>query len=101
MSAPARAPAPTVAEPVRVHVLGAGPVGLLLTALLQPTERFSVHLYEKRRDYTRTRMVQLASYLVADSVADYSTDNIDEETVPAVFEPDEIEQSLAFRQSIP
>ena len=84
----------------RVHILGAGPVGLLMTALLQPSERFSVHLYEKRRDYTRTRMVQLAPYLVADSVADYCTDNIDEETVPAVFDREEISEGLAFRQSI-
>lgn len=53
---------------MRVHVIGAGPVGLLLTALLQPIEGFSVHLYEKRRDYSRTRMVQLAPYIVADSV---------------------------------
>ena len=44
----------------RVHVVGAGPVGLMLTALLQSMEGFSVHLYEKRHDYTRTRMVQLA-----------------------------------------
>src|SRR5687768_6544699 len=87
--------------PARVHILGAGPVGLLLTALLQPTERFSVHLYEKRRDYTRTRMVQLASYLVADSVESYCTDNIDEESVQAIFDPQEINDGLAFRQSIP
>ena len=83
-----------------VHVLGAGPVGLLLTALLQSSPRFSVHLYEKRRDYTRTRMVQLASYLVADSVSSYCTDYIDEESIGAVFEPSEIEEGLAFRQSI-
>ncbi len=57
----------------RVHVLGAGPVGLLLTALLQSVEGFSVHLYEKRREYTRTRMVRLGSYLVADSVESYRT----------------------------
>lgn len=75
------APPQTLPPPARVHILGAGPVGLLLTALLQTTERFSVHLYEKRRDYTRTRMVQLASYLVADSVASYCTDNIDEESI--------------------
>jgi threonine dehydrogenase-like Zn-dependent dehydrogenase len=62
------------AKRTRVHVLGAGPVGLLMTALLQPTDRFSVHLYEKSRDYSRTRMVQLASYLVAYSVASYCTD---------------------------
>jgi 2-polyprenyl-6-methoxyphenol hydroxylase-like FAD-dependent oxidoreductase len=84
-----------------VHVLGAGPVGLLLTALLQSTGRFSVHLYEKRRDYTRTRMVQLAPYLVADSVASYCTDNIDEESVGAIFDPQEIAAGLAFRRSIP
>ena len=86
---------------VRVHVLGAGPVGLLTTALLQSSERFAVHLYEKRRDYTRTRMVQLASYLVADSVAGYCTDYIDNESIQAVFEPDEIVEGLAFRRSMP
>jgi hypothetical protein len=82
-------------------VLGAGPVGLLVTALLQSSDRFSVHLYEKRRDYTRTRMVQLAPYLVADSVASYCADYIDGESVEAIFEPEELEEGLAFRQSIP
>ena len=67
----------TVPSEGRVHVVGAGPVGLLLTALLQSMEGFSVSLYEKRREYTRTRMVQLASYLVADSVESYETDSID------------------------
>jgi len=76
-------------------------VGLVLTALLQPTGRFSVDLYEKRAEYTRARMVQVAPYLVADSVASYSTDHIDEESVLAVFEPGEIAEGLAFRQSIP
>ena len=91
----------TLTSGTRVHIIGAGPVGLLLTALLQPTGRFSVNLYEKRAEYTRTRMVQVASYLVADSVASYSTDHIDEESVFAVFEPGEIADGLAFRQSIP
>jgi len=86
---------------VRVHVIGAGPVGLLLTALLQPIEGFSVHLYEKRREYTRTRMVQLASYLVADSVESYCADYIDGESVTAIFDPPELAEGLAFRQSIP
>ena len=86
---------------VRVHVVGAGPVGLLLAALLQPSERFSVRLYEKRRDYTRTRMVKLASYLVADSVASYCTDYIDQESVQAIFDLEEINEGIAFRQSIP
>jgi 2-polyprenyl-6-methoxyphenol hydroxylase-like FAD-dependent oxidoreductase len=85
----------------RVHVIGAGPVGLLLTALLQSVEGLSVHLYEKRREYTRTRMVQLAPYLVADSVESYRADSIDGDSVEAIFDPRELEQGLAFRQSIP
>jgi 2-polyprenyl-6-methoxyphenol hydroxylase-like FAD-dependent oxidoreductase len=84
----------------RVHVIGAGPVGLLLTALLQSVEGSAIRLYEKRRQYTRTRMVQLASYLIADSLESYRADPIDGETVAAVFEPPELDQGLAFRQSI-
>ncbi len=91
----------TLPPAVRVHVLGAGPVGLVVAALLQSTDRFSVHLYEKRRDYSRTRMVQLAPYLVADSIASYCTDYIDGESVEAIFEPSELAEGLAFRQSIP
>ena len=91
----------TLPPAVRVHVLGAGPVGLLVAALLQSNDRFSVHLYEKRRDYSRTRMVQLAPYLVADSIASYCTDYIDEESLEAIFEPSELVEGLAFRQSIP
>ena len=75
----------------RVHIVGAGPVGLLLTALLQSTDGYTVHLYEKRRTYTRTRMVKLAPYLVADSVASYCTDDIDEESIAAIFDPSEID----------
>jgi 2-polyprenyl-6-methoxyphenol hydroxylase-like FAD-dependent oxidoreductase len=82
-------------------VVGAGPVGLLLTALLQSMEGFSVRLYEKRHEYTRTRMVQLAPYLVADSVESYRTDYIDGDSVEAVFDPAELDEGLAFRQSIP
>jgi hypothetical protein len=62
---------------------------------------FSVRLYEKRREYTRTRMVRLASYLVSDSVASYSTDHIDGETIEAVFDPSDLAEGLAFRESIP
>jgi 2-polyprenyl-6-methoxyphenol hydroxylase-like FAD-dependent oxidoreductase len=86
---------------LRVHVVGAGPVGLMLTALLQSIDGCSVHLYEKRREYTRTRMVQLAPYLVADSVESYRTDAIDGDSVEAIFDPPELDQGLAFRQSIP
>ena len=82
-------------SPTRAHVIGAGPVGLFVAALLQADERFSVRLYEKRRDYTRTRMVHLAPYLVADSIESYSTDYIDGESVGAIFEPAELAEGLA------
>ena len=85
----------------RVHIIGAGPVGLLLTALLQSMEGFSVRLYEKRPKYTRTRMVKLSSFLAADSVESYCADYIDGENIEAVFDVAELEESLAFRQSIP
>ena len=84
-----------------MHVIGAGPVGLMLTALLQSMEGISVRLYEKRRDYTRTRMVQLAPYLVADSVESYRVDPIDGDSIDAVFDPPELYEGVAFRQSIP
>src|SRR5262249_22637110 len=73
----------------------------MLTALLQPMKGFSVRLYEKRREYTRTRMVQLAPYLVADSIESYRVDSIDGDSVEAIFDPLELEHGLAFRQSIP
>ncbi|MGH7731514.1 MAG: hypothetical protein ACRENJ_09745 [Candidatus Eiseniibacteriota bacterium] len=76
-------------------------MGLLLTALLQSMEGFSVRLYEKRPEYTRTRMVRLASYLVADSLESYRADHLDGENVEAVFDPPELEEGLAFRQAIP
>lgn len=91
----------TTPATVRVHVIGAGPVGLLLTALLQSMDGPSVRLYEKRHEYTRTRMVQLAPYLVADSIDGYRTDHIDGDNVDAVFDPVELDDGLAFRQSIP
>jgi hypothetical protein len=84
----------------RVHVIGGGPVGLLLTALLQTIGGFSIRLYEKRREYTRTRMVKLDPYLVADSVESYCIDYIDEENIGAVFDRIELAESLAFRRSI-
>jgi hypothetical protein len=64
-------------------------------------EELSVRLYEKRREYTRTRMVTLAPYLVADSVESYGADAIDGDSVGAIFDPTELEQGIAFRQSIP
>jgi hypothetical protein len=85
----------------QVHVIGAGPVGLLTAALLQPFEGLSVQLYEKRSEYTRTRMVQLAPYLVADTVEAYQTDTIDGDSISALFDPQELEEGIAFRQSLP
>src|SRR5262245_260584 len=84
----------------RVHVIGAGPVGLLLTALLQEVEGLSVSLYEKRSEYTRTRMVTLAPYLLADSAEAYRTDAIDGDGIAALFDPEEIVEGIAYRQSI-
>ena len=85
----------------RVHVLGAGPVGLLASALLQPLDGLSVRLYEKRGEYTRTRMVQLAPYLVADSLEAYRADHHDGDNVEAVFDAGELAEALAYRQSMP
>src|SRR5262245_22953813 len=45
-------------------------------------------------------MVQLAPYLVADSVESYRTDDIDGDSVEAIFDPEELEDGLAYRQSI-
>lgn len=85
----------------RVHVIGAGPVGLMTTALMQSIDGVSVHLYEKRREYTRTRMVQLAPYLVADSPETYRADAIDGDSIAALFDPDDLADGIAFRQSLP
>jgi hypothetical protein len=85
----------------RVHVIGAGPVGLLITALLQSVPDFSVHLYEKRNEYKRSRMVKLAPYLVAESLESYRTDHIDGDNIEALFDPTELQEGLSFRQSIP
>ena len=84
-----------------MHVIGAGPVGLLLTAMLQSMDGFRVRLYEKRPDYTRTRMVKLSSYLVADSLESYRADRIDGENVEALFDPQELEDGIAFRRAMP
>lgn len=84
----------------RVHVIGAGPVGLFLTALLQSIDGQSVRLYERRSEYTRTRMVALADYLIADSIESYKADPIDGQNVDALFEPAELETRLAYRRAI-
>ena len=84
-----------------VHIIGAGPVGLLLAALFQSMDKFSVRLYEKRPEYKRTRMVKLSEYLIADSVESYCNDYIDGENIAAVFDIEELEESLGYRQKLP
>ena len=92
---------PNLPSTGRVHVIGAGPVGLMITALFQTMKGFSVRLYEKRPNYTRTRMVKLSSFLTADSAESYCADHIDAENLAAVFDLSEIEETLAFRRTIP
>ena len=43
-------------------------------------------------------MVQLAPYLIADSVETYRVDAIDGDSVDAIFDPSELERGFAFRQ---
>jgi 2-polyprenyl-6-methoxyphenol hydroxylase-like FAD-dependent oxidoreductase len=84
----------------RIHVIGAGPVGLFLTALLQSEDEQRIRLYEKRPEYTRTRMVSLAEFLVADSIESYNEDAIDGQDMEAIFETREIETRLAYRRTV-
>ncbi len=84
----------------RIHVIGAGPVGLFLTALLQTVDGLQIRLYEKRPDYTRTRMVSLAPYLLADSIDSYKVDAIDGQDIEAIFDPAELRTRLAYRQTV-
>ena len=84
----------------RVHIIGAGPVGLFLAALLQGVEGQRVRLYERRSEYTRTRMVSLAKYLVADSIESYKEDEIDGQDVEALFDPVELQTRLAYRSTV-
>jgi 2-polyprenyl-6-methoxyphenol hydroxylase-like FAD-dependent oxidoreductase len=84
----------------RVHIVGAGPVGLFLAALLQSIDGQTVRLYERRDQYTRTRMVSLAPYLIADSIESYGADTIDGQSVDAIFEPVELQTRLAYRRTL-
>jgi 2-polyprenyl-6-methoxyphenol hydroxylase-like FAD-dependent oxidoreductase len=86
--------------PGRVDIIGAGPVGLFLAALLQSIDGQTVRLYERREEYTRTRMVSLAEFLIADSIESYKVDAIDGQSVEAIFDPIELETRLAYRRTI-
>lgn len=83
-----------------VHIVGAGPVGLFLAALLQAADGQQIRLYERRAEYTRTRMVSLAEYLTADSVDSYTSDPIDLRNVEAIFDRRQLEAGLAYRKTV-
>jgi 2-polyprenyl-6-methoxyphenol hydroxylase-like FAD-dependent oxidoreductase len=83
-----------------VHIVGAGPVGLFLAALLQGVEGQRVRLYERRATYTRTRMVSLAEYLTAESLESYRSDPLDLRNIEAIFDPEQLAAGLAYRRSI-
>jgi hypothetical protein len=74
-------------------------VGQLLAALLQEVEGQQVRLYERRSEYTRTRMVSLAKYLVADSVETYQEDPVDGQDARALYDPVELQTRLAYRNA--
>ena len=75
-------------------------MGLFLAALLQSVEGQAVRLYERRDAYTRTRMVSLADYLIADSIESYKVDTIDGQSIEALFDPTELETRLAYRRTV-
>ena len=83
-----------------VHIVGAGPVGLFLAALLQAADGQRVCLYEQRAEYTRTRMVSLADYLTADSLDSYGSDPIDLQNVEAIFDADQLAAGMAYRKTV-
>jgi 2-polyprenyl-6-methoxyphenol hydroxylase-like FAD-dependent oxidoreductase len=83
-----------------VHIIGAGPVGLFFAALLQSLAGQQVRIYERRPEYTRTRMVTLAPYLVADSIQTDQADILDGPNVAALFSPEELETRLAYRRTV-
>lgn len=84
----------------RVHILGAGPVGLVMAAMLQSLPGYAIRVYEKRPTYVRTRMVKLAPYLIADSLSAYAADEVDGDNVAAIFDATELEAGLRARRSI-
>ena len=67
---------------------------------LQSVDGQLVRLYERRAEYTRTRMVSLAPYLVADSLESYKADMMDGENVEAIFDTTELETRMAYRRSV-
>jgi 2-polyprenyl-6-methoxyphenol hydroxylase-like FAD-dependent oxidoreductase len=86
---------------VSIHILGAGPVGLLTAATLQRTTERPISLYEKRPSYTRTRMVHLSPFLLAQEMDDYRPDAFDGENMRAIFEPEDLDDLFAAKRATP
>lgn len=82
-------------------VVGAGPVGLLATSLLQRVTSNEMVLVEKRPTYTRERVVKLSPFLFARSASDYDTDFFDADNVRAVFDPDDLADLFAAKRAVP
>lgn len=83
------------------HIIGAGPVGLLTAALLQRTTGKNIVLHEKRPVYTRTRMVALSPYLLAQDLGPYDSDPFDGDNIRAIFNPDALSDLFASKRWIP
>lgn len=82
-------------------VVGAGPVGLLATSLLQRVTSNEIVLVEKRPTYTRERVVKLSPFLFARSASDYDADFYDADNVRAVFDPDDLADLFAAKRAVP
>jgi len=85
----------------KTYIIGAGPVGLLTTALLQRSSTKDIVLYEKRPAYTRTRMVALSPFMLAQDVNSYNIDPFDADNIRAIFNPDALTDLFASKRSLP
>ena len=92
-----RAPRP----PGRIHIVGAGPVGLFLTALLQSIDGQAVRLYERRSASTRGR-----GWCRSPPISSRTRSRATRPTrstgksVEAIFDPTELETRLAYRRAV-
>ena len=85
----------------RVHIIGAGPVGLLLAALLQSVEDVDVRLYEKREVHACVGWCSSSRSSSRIRSRATALTHIDGDNVQAVFDPFELEEAIQFRRSIP
>ena len=83
------------------YIIGAGPVGLAMAALLQRTSTDDLVLFEKRPEYTRSRKVTLSPLLLSDDLADYAIADGDADDLRAVFSPEQITALLDSKRMVP